>query len=229
MFPAQPGQHDVPHPGGRPRARVRGRPRPSQHADDQEQHDDPRMWDGAPRRPDVSSVPSSGRTRREYETFHRTGPGLSSAGLVTALLPFGPAVGPAPPTQGYPGPRIVPTPGRSLASRPVSAHPRPGDDRLPAPRGVAPRRQPEDWNRSPSAQSVSPKRLEQSPSSSRIMCLAFSSADQTLDWYFRDQWVSYRETPRGVDVLAVGLEEIGPLMQSGLGQEDLLGIRTRQI
>ena len=27
--------------------------------------------------------------------------------------------------------------------------------------------------------------------------------DQSLDWFFRDQWVSYRETPRGVDVLAV--------------------------
>jgi hypothetical protein len=53
--------------------------------------------------------------------------------------------------------------------------------------------------------------------------------DQTLDWYFRDQWVSYRETPRGVDMLAVGLGEIGRLMQSGLSQEDLLSIRTRQI
>jgi len=53
--------------------------------------------------------------------------------------------------------------------------------------------------------------------------------DQTLDWYFRDRWVSYRETPRGVDVLAVGLDEIGRLMQSGLSQEDLLSIRTRQI
>jgi len=53
--------------------------------------------------------------------------------------------------------------------------------------------------------------------------------DQTLDWYFRDQWLSYRETPQGVDVLAVGLGEIGRLMQSGLGQEELLSIRTRQI
>ena len=53
--------------------------------------------------------------------------------------------------------------------------------------------------------------------------------DQTLDWYFRDQWVSYRETPRGVDMLAVGPDEIGELMQSGLSQEDLLSIRTRQI
>jgi hypothetical protein len=53
--------------------------------------------------------------------------------------------------------------------------------------------------------------------------------DQTLDWYFRDQWVSYRETPRGVDMLAVGPDEIGRLMQSGLSQEDLLSIRTRQI
>jgi hypothetical protein len=53
--------------------------------------------------------------------------------------------------------------------------------------------------------------------------------DQTLDWYFRDQWVSYRETPRGVDLLAVGPDEIGRLMQSGLSQEDLLSIRTRQI
>ena len=53
--------------------------------------------------------------------------------------------------------------------------------------------------------------------------------DQTLDWYFRDRWVSYRETPRGVDVLAVGLDEIGRLMQSGLSREDLLSIRTRQI
>jgi hypothetical protein len=53
--------------------------------------------------------------------------------------------------------------------------------------------------------------------------------DQTLDWYFRDQWVSYRETPRGVDMLAVGPDEIGRLMQSSLSQEDLLSIRTRQI
>ena len=53
--------------------------------------------------------------------------------------------------------------------------------------------------------------------------------DKTLDWYFRDRWVSYRETPRGVDVLAVGLNEIGRLMQSGLSQEDLLSIRSRQI
>src|SRR4051812_6051933 len=53
--------------------------------------------------------------------------------------------------------------------------------------------------------------------------------DQTLDWYFRDQWVSYRETPQGVDVLAVGFDEIGRLMKSGLSQKDLLSIRTRQI
>ena len=53
--------------------------------------------------------------------------------------------------------------------------------------------------------------------------------DQTLDWYFRDRWVTYRETPRGVDVLAVGPDEIGRLMQSGLSQEDLLSIRIRQI
>jgi hypothetical protein len=53
--------------------------------------------------------------------------------------------------------------------------------------------------------------------------------DQTLDRYFRDQWVSYRETPRGVDVLAVGPDEIGRLMRSGLSQDDLLSIRTRQI
>ena len=53
--------------------------------------------------------------------------------------------------------------------------------------------------------------------------------DQTLDWYFRDQWVSYRETPRGVDVLAVGLKEIGQSMQSGLSQDELLTSRTRQI
>ncbi len=53
--------------------------------------------------------------------------------------------------------------------------------------------------------------------------------EQTLDWYFRDRWVSYRETLRGVDVLAVGPDEIGRLMQSGLSQEDLLSIRTRQI
>jgi hypothetical protein len=53
--------------------------------------------------------------------------------------------------------------------------------------------------------------------------------DQTLDRYFRDQWVSYRETPVGVDVLAVGLDEIGRLMRSNLSQEELLSIRTRQI
>jgi hypothetical protein len=53
--------------------------------------------------------------------------------------------------------------------------------------------------------------------------------DQTLDWYFRDKWVSYRETPRGVDMLAVGPDEIGRLMRSGLSQDDLISIRTRQI
>jgi hypothetical protein len=53
--------------------------------------------------------------------------------------------------------------------------------------------------------------------------------DQTLDWYFRDQWVSYRETPQGVDMLAVGPDEIGRLMQSGLSRQDWLSIRTRQI
>jgi hypothetical protein len=33
----------------------------------------------------------------------------------------------------------------------------------------------------------------------------------TLDWFYRDQWVSYRDTPQGVEILAVGLVEVGEL------------------
>lgn len=52
--------------------------------------------------------------------------------------------------------------------------------------------------------------------------------EHCLDHFFRDEWVSYRETPRGVDVLAVGLDEIGRLMKS-LDPEALPTVRTRQV
>jgi hypothetical protein len=50
----------------------------------------------------------------------------------------------------------------------------------------------------------------------------------TLDWYYRDQWVSYRETPQGVEVLAVGLEEMGALAQR-LTAEERADIRSKLV
>jgi hypothetical protein len=52
--------------------------------------------------------------------------------------------------------------------------------------------------------------------------------EQTLSHFLGGQWISYRETTQGPDVLAVGLEEIGRLMQL-LGPQELLTVRTRQI
>lgn len=52
--------------------------------------------------------------------------------------------------------------------------------------------------------------------------------DQTLDWYYRDQWVSYRETDQGVEVLAVGLEEAEKLEQK-LPPAEFQAVRTRQV
>jgi hypothetical protein len=50
----------------------------------------------------------------------------------------------------------------------------------------------------------------------------------TLDWYFRDQWVSFRETSEGVEVLAVGLEEIGALNDK-LTEDQRSGVRTKLV
>src|SRR5262245_26336460 len=50
----------------------------------------------------------------------------------------------------------------------------------------------------------------------------------TLDWFYRDQWVSYRMTPQGVEVLAVGLEEIGTLANT-LTQEQRATVRTKLV
>jgi hypothetical protein len=50
----------------------------------------------------------------------------------------------------------------------------------------------------------------------------------TLDWFYRDQWVSYRETHQGVEVLAVGLEEIGELARR-LTAEERSGVKTRLV
>lgn len=50
----------------------------------------------------------------------------------------------------------------------------------------------------------------------------------TLDWFYRDQWVSYRETPQGVEVLAVGLEEVGELA-GRLTEEERSGVRTKLV
>ena len=52
--------------------------------------------------------------------------------------------------------------------------------------------------------------------------------DGTLDWYYRDQWVSYRETPQGVVVLAVGLEEMGELARR-LTAEERAGVRSKLV
>jgi hypothetical protein len=50
----------------------------------------------------------------------------------------------------------------------------------------------------------------------------------TLDWYYRDQWVSYRETLQGVEVLAVGLEEMGALARR-LTAEKRAAIRSKLV
>jgi hypothetical protein len=50
----------------------------------------------------------------------------------------------------------------------------------------------------------------------------------TLDWFYRDRWVSYRETLQGVEVLAVGLEEVGELA-SRLTEEERAGVTTKLV
>jgi hypothetical protein len=52
--------------------------------------------------------------------------------------------------------------------------------------------------------------------------------EHTLDWFYRDQWVSYRETPQGVEVLAVGLEEVGELARR-LGEKERPGVKTKLV
>lgn len=51
---------------------------------------------------------------------------------------------------------------------------------------------------------------------------------QTLDHYYRDHWISYRETPQGVEVLAVGVDEIGQLLRR-LSQADQLLVQTKLV
>jgi hypothetical protein len=50
----------------------------------------------------------------------------------------------------------------------------------------------------------------------------------TLDWFYRDQWVSYRETAQGVEILAVGLEEVGELARR-LTDEERSGVKSKLI
>ena len=50
----------------------------------------------------------------------------------------------------------------------------------------------------------------------------------TLDWFYRDLWVSYRETPQGVEVLAVGLEEVGELA-SRLTEDERAGVKSKLV
>ncbi|HEV3080769.1 MAG TPA: hypothetical protein VGY66_13355 [Gemmataceae bacterium] len=50
----------------------------------------------------------------------------------------------------------------------------------------------------------------------------------TLDAYYRYEWVSYRETPQGVEVLVVGLDEIDRLAKQPVSDDQPV-IRTRQI
>jgi hypothetical protein len=50
----------------------------------------------------------------------------------------------------------------------------------------------------------------------------------TLDAYYRYEWVSYRETPQGVEVLAVGLDEIDRLSKQPVSADQPV-LRTRQI
>jgi hypothetical protein len=50
----------------------------------------------------------------------------------------------------------------------------------------------------------------------------------TLDWYYRDQWVSYREVPQGVEVLAIGLEEVGNLART-LTEEQRSTVKTKLV
>jgi hypothetical protein len=52
--------------------------------------------------------------------------------------------------------------------------------------------------------------------------------DETLDHYFHNQWVSYRETGQGVEVLAVGLDSIGRALPE-LTPEELQSTLTRRI
>ncbi len=47
----------------------------------------------------------------------------------------------------------------------------------------------------------------------------------TLEYYYDGHYVACRDTMQGVEVLAVGLEEIGPLLREK-SQEELLTIRV---
>jgi hypothetical protein len=49
--------------------------------------------------------------------------------------------------------------------------------------------------------------------------------DWTLQYYYEGETVAYRITPQGMEVLAVGTDEIGELLK-GMSQEELLEITT---
>jgi hypothetical protein len=50
----------------------------------------------------------------------------------------------------------------------------------------------------------------------------------TLDWYYRDHWVSFRESAQGVEVLAVGLDAIGELARR-LTEQERAGLQTKLV
>jgi hypothetical protein len=52
--------------------------------------------------------------------------------------------------------------------------------------------------------------------------------DWTLHYYYEGEAVVYRVTPQGVEVLAVGLDEVGKLVR-GMTQEELLQITSAQL
>jgi hypothetical protein len=52
--------------------------------------------------------------------------------------------------------------------------------------------------------------------------------EATLDWFYRDQWVSYRETAEGVEVLAVGLPEVRELAGK-LSESEKAAVRTKLV
>jgi len=50
----------------------------------------------------------------------------------------------------------------------------------------------------------------------------------TLEYYYEGQYVAHRSTANGVEVLAVGLEEIGPFLRAK-SQVELLTIMTELV
>jgi hypothetical protein len=52
--------------------------------------------------------------------------------------------------------------------------------------------------------------------------------DWTLQYYYEGETVVYRITPQGVEVLAVGMDEMGKLL-NGMTQEELLQVTVGQV